>query len=159
MVFPDAEIVLVTTCNVPAGCYLEDYETGPILEAILTAREIVDLKLRRAQVREKVVSTGDTLHLVAKVKHLSTAGTVATTVVFYLSPAGRVGEDLRRLGSARLAALAAGKGKTVRLSAQVPAGLASGRYRLIAAVDADKTNYDLRRDNNLKTARPVVEIR
>ena len=159
LVIPDAEMVFVTTCNVPAGCFLEGEETGPILEIILTAREIVDLKVRQAQVREKVVSTGETLHMVAKVKNLSAARTLATTVVFYLSPVRRVGEDLRRLGSAPLAALASGKGKTVRLAAPVPAGLASGRYRLIAAVDADKTNYDLRRNNNLKTARPVLEIR
>jgi hypothetical protein len=47
----------------------------------------------------------------------------------------------------------------VRLATTVPAGLTSGRYRLIAAVDADKSNYDLRRGNNLKLAPGVVEIR
>ena len=159
LVIPDAEMVLVAACDVPAGCYLEDHELGPVLDTVLTAREIVDLKLRRAQVRERSASVGETLHLVAKIKNDSSAPTVATTVPFYLSPVGQVGEEMQRLGSARLAALAAGQGKTVRLATPVPVGLASGRYRLIAAVDADKSNYDLRRGNNLKLAPGAIEIR
>jgi CubicO group peptidase (beta-lactamase class C family) len=156
-VFPDAEMVIVTACDVPAGCNLEGHEFGPIIETILTAREIVDLDVRRPRLRERTANAGDILHLKAKIKNRSGAASLATTVEFYLSPVDRLLEELHRLGSAELSALLAGKRKTVRLTAPVPEGLESGRYRLIASVDADKTNYDLRRDNNLEIGR-VVEI-
>ncbi len=151
-------MVIVTACDVPAGCFLEDHEFGPIMEMILTAREIVDLEARRPTAREQTASADDTLHLKAKIKNRGAATTLATTVEFYLAPVDRLGEEIHWLGSADLGAMAAGKRKNVRLAAPVPENLEPGRYRLIAAVDGDKTNYDLRRDNNLKTARRTLEI-
>ena len=78
MVLPDAEMVIVTAADVPAGAHLEDHEFGPVIETILTAREIVDLRIRQAKCRERVVTNGDTLHLTTKVKNASTTTTQAT---------------------------------------------------------------------------------
>ena len=157
-VFPDAEMVIVTACDVPAGGNLEDHEFGPIMEMILTAREIVDFRLLRTQISERAATAGDTLHLKAKIRNRSAAATLPTTVEFYLTPVERPGEEFHRLGSTVLPFMVAGKRKTVRLAAPVPEDLEPGRYRLIASVDDSKTNYDLRRDNNLKIGRQVLEI-
>ncbi|MCP4201654.1 MAG: serine hydrolase [bacterium] len=157
-VLPDAEMVIVTACDVPAGALLEGHEFGPVIETILTAREIVDLEARRPKAREQAASADDILHLKVKIKNRGAATTLATTVEFYLAPVDRPGEEIHRLGIVDLAAMAAGRRKNVRLVALVPGGLEPGRYRLIASVDGDKTNYDLRRDNNLKTARRTLKI-
>jgi CubicO group peptidase (beta-lactamase class C family) len=157
-VLPDAEMVVVTACDVPAGGFLEPDEFGPIVETILTAREIVDLSVPRVVVSERSATAGDTLRLRAKVRNRSAAASLATTVEFYLVPVGRLGEELHRLGSAEVPALASGLRKTVRLKASVPEGLEPGRYRPIASVDDAMRNYDLRRDNNLKIGAGVLEI-
>jgi CubicO group peptidase (beta-lactamase class C family) len=159
LVLPDAEMVISTAVDVPAGGNLEGDEFGPLLEMILTAREIVDLKVRKARVREETASAGQTLHLMAKVKNRSETPTLATTVDFYLSSVDRSGEDDYWLGNAPLAQLSSGRAKSARLAVPVPSNLAPGRYRLIAFADEDKTNYDLWRENNIKIARSVIEIR
>ncbi|MDH3744885.1 MAG: beta-lactamase family protein [Acidobacteriota bacterium] len=157
-VLPDAEMVIVTACDVPAGCNLEGGEFGPVIETILTAREIVDLEARRPGVRERFASPGDTIHLKAKIKNRAAVATVATTVEFYLASTERLGEELHRLGDAELRRMAAGSRKTIRLAVPIPENLEPGSYRLIAWVDSDKANYDLRRDNNLRFGRRVLEI-
>jgi CubicO group peptidase (beta-lactamase class C family) len=157
-VLPDAEMVVVTAVDAPAGGDLQGEEFGPVMETILTAREIVDLDLRRSQISQRVAAAGETLHLKAKIRNRSTVATRATTVEFHLAPVERL-EETHWLGNAELAALAGGKRETVRFTAAVPLELEPGRYRLIAAVDTGNTNYDLRRDNNLKTSRKTLEIR
>ncbi len=159
MVLPDAEVVIATAVDVPAGGSLEPEEWGPVVETILTAREIVDLRLRRARVREAFTAAGDTVRLVARVRNRSPVAALATTVEFYLTPAASPDEEIRWLGSAPLASMAANKQRRVRLAVPLPEDLEPGRYRLIASVDDDKTNYDLRRDNNLKIGRRVLEVR
>jgi CubicO group peptidase (beta-lactamase class C family) len=159
MVLPDAEMVIVTASDVPAGAYLQDHEWGPVVETMITAREIVDLEIRRPRVRERLATSGETVHLKAKIKNRSTARTMATTVEFYLTSPEPAGKELHRLGSATLGALTPGKRKTVRLTALVPEDLEPGHYHLIALVDDEKTSYDLRRSNNQKTTRQALEFR
>jgi hypothetical protein len=65
----------------------------------------------------------------------------------------------RRIGGVELRRVAAGKRKTVRLKAQIPPDFAPGDYVLVASLDEEKANYDLRRDNNLLVKKKRIEIR
>jgi CubicO group peptidase (beta-lactamase class C family) len=158
-VLPDAEMVIVTGVDVPAGGFLLGEEVGPFFEQILTAREIVDLGIKRVKVKPRSVAAGDTLRLVAKTKNSGETRSLPTEVSFYLSPRGRVGEEARRIGGVELRRVAAGRKKTVRLNVPVPSDLAPGDYVLVASVDEEKANYDLRRDNNILVKKKRIEIR
>ncbi len=158
MVVPDTEMVIVFAVDMYAGGDMEVEETLPMLETIVTAREIVDLRVARTRISERVANAGDTINLKAKIRNRSAARTLATSVEFYLTSAAHPGEELHRLGDAELPPVAAGQRRTVRLVTQVPEDLEGGSYRLIATVDDDKTNYDLRRDNNLQIGRRILEV-
>ena len=156
LIFPDAEMVAVFGVDVPAGGDLDILETAPILETILTGREIIDLELLRAKAKPKRVSAGNTLRLIAKSRNRSEDPSLPTTVDFYLSPAKGLTDDARLIDSAGLKRLAPGKRKVVRVKAEIPDDLPPGTYHLVTVVDGDKTNFDLDRRNNLKVGRKVI---
>jgi CubicO group peptidase (beta-lactamase class C family) len=160
-VLPDAEMVVVFAVDVPAGGELDLDETSEMLETLLTAREIIDLKLVRAKVNPKTPTTGSRVKLVAKSRNRSTGRSVPTTVDFYLSPQRNrtdLEDEMRWIGTAELPELAAGKRKTVRLRTSLPSDLPAGTYYLVSVLDRDKTNYDLSRDNNIFLKKKTLEI-
>jgi len=157
LVLPDAEMVAVFTVDVPAGGDLSLGESLPVIETILTGRDIVDLKLAKIQCRERTAGTEGTLHLTAKVKNIGTASTEASTVDFYLTPVDGSGE-VEALGSAPLPELDPGEVQTLRFDAALSGAIARGRYRLVSTVDNGKDNYDLRRKNNTKMVRQALEV-
>ncbi len=156
LVLPDAEMVAAFGVDVPAGGDLDILETAPLLEMILTGREIIDLRTLRSKVKPRRVSAGDTLRLVAKLKNASGAPSLVSAVDFYLASEKSFGGSAHWLGSAQLAALAPAKKKTMRLKAAVPEDLAPGTYYLVTIADRDKANFDLDRKNNLKIGKKVV---
>jgi CubicO group peptidase (beta-lactamase class C family) len=60
-VFPDVELVAVVAVDVYAGVFLDEGEVGPILELILSAGPIVDLKMARVTTQQQAVTAGDFL--------------------------------------------------------------------------------------------------
>ena len=158
-ILPDLEMVIATAVDVPAGGNLEGHEFGPLVEMVLTAREIVDLKVNRVKARQQIVTAGENLRLVAKTRNRSAEASQATTVDFSLAAAGDPEGEIRWIGEAPLPELAAGKRRAVRVTAAVPEDLEPGLYYLVAAVDQDKANYDLNRDNNLAISRQTIEVR
>lgn len=156
LVFPDAEMVAVFSVDVPAGGDLDILETAPILERILTGREIIDLRTLRSRVEPQRAAPGDRLRLRARLRNKSLHASRPTAVDFYLVPERRFGEGALWLGRERLAALAPGAWETVRLRTDLPADLAPGTYYAVALADRDKNNWDLDRANNLRIGRKVV---
>ncbi|MCP4201114.1 MAG: serine hydrolase [bacterium] len=161
MVVPDAEMVIVFAVDMHAGGDMEIEETLPMLETILTSREIIDLALVRSKVKQKTVAAGDRVKLIAKSRNRSAERSHPTTIDFYLSPERRptvLGDDLRWIGKVDLQGLAAGKRKTARLKTFLPEDLPAGRYYLVTVVDDDKTNYDLNRDNNVLLGTKAIKV-
>lgn len=159
MVLPDAEMVIVFAVDMYAGGDLQMEESVGMLETILTARPIVDLKLRRLRMQEALATVGDSLHVTAQIVNRSTSATNPTSVAFFLSPATEADTAAaHRLGTAEVPALAGGKITKVRLAIPLPSDVFAGRYRLIALADGDKENYDLRRANNLRLAKQILEV-
>jgi hypothetical protein len=156
MVLPDAEMVLAFGVDVYAGGDLDVFEVAPLMDLILTSREIIDLELLRSQVKPKRTVPGDPLRLKARSINRSDAPSLPTTVDFYLSPQRSLTGDARLIGTAKLKRVAPGKHKTVRLRTTLPVDLSPGTYYLVATVDGDKTNYDLDRRNNLKSSRRII---
>jgi CubicO group peptidase (beta-lactamase class C family) len=156
LVLPDAEMVAVFSVDAPAGGDLDILETAPVLERILTGREIVDLRTLRSRVEPQRAAPGDRLRLRARLRNKSLHASLPSAVDFYLVPARRFGEGAIWMGRARLAALAPGAWETVRLRTDLPADLAPGTYYAVALADRDKTNWDLDRANNLRIGRKVV---
>ncbi len=159
MALPEADMVVVFAVDVPAGGDLTLDESLPVIETILTGREIVDLKLKQTSCREQTVFGGDMLHLTAKVKNLSSIATQASTVTFYLTSAGNDSSQLWVLGNTDLPRLAPKKSKTLRLEVTLSGQAPPGRYRMHASVDHDNINYDLKGKNDTKTAKGVLEVR
>jgi CubicO group peptidase (beta-lactamase class C family) len=149
LVLPDAEMVIVFSADVYAGADLDILETAPLLETLLTGREIIDLRLLRARAKPRTVSPGEILRLLAKSRNASTVPSLATTVDFYLSPSTSL-DGAHRIGSATLRALQPGKRKATRLRVEVPSGLEPGTYFLLVQLDGNRDNYDLDRANNVK---------
>ena len=156
VVLPDAEMVLAFAVDVPAGGDLDILETAPLVEMILTGKEIIDLRALRAVVEPQRAIPGDTLRLRARLRNRSDYPSLPTTVDFYLVSERRFEDSARWLGRARLEALAPGMRKTVRLKTALPDNLPPGRYYLAALADKDKTNYDLDRANNLQIGKKLV---
>ncbi|MCP4203242.1 MAG: serine hydrolase [bacterium] len=156
LVLPDAEIVAACGVDVPAGGDLDILETAPLLEIILTGREIIDLRTLRAKAKPRRVAPGETLRLVAKLKNASPDRSLATSVDFYLAPEKTLDQSAWWLGKAKVNGLAAGKKKGARLKAAVPEDVPPGTYYLVTVADQDKSNYDLDRENNLKVGKKVV---
>ncbi|MCP4202417.1 MAG: serine hydrolase [bacterium] len=159
VVLPDAEMVVVVGSEVSSDIGFDMVETFPMMEKILTAREIIDLAALRPKARPRVVLPGETLRLTAKTKNHGERASAATKVDFYLSAKPTGAGELRWIGSADLAPLADGKKKSTRSRAAVPEDLPLGEYYLITAVDRDKDNYDLARDNNVSISKRTIEVR
>jgi CubicO group peptidase (beta-lactamase class C family) len=158
MVFPDQDLVVVFSADVYAGADLDILETAPILQALLTSPQIIDLASLRVKAKPTAANRGDQLRLVVKINNKSPTGSRATRVDFYLSPERSVGAEAVWLGEAALDELAAGKRKNARLKTSVPENLEPGRYHLIAVVDGEKSNYDLRRSNNMVVAKQRIRV-
>jgi hypothetical protein len=156
MVLPDAEMVLAFGVDVYAGGLLDVSEVAPMLETLLTGREIIDLRLLRSKVKPKRALPGDTLRLKAKSMNRSDAPSLSTTVDFFLSAEKSLTSSARLIGTTQLRNLAPGMRKMVRVKAEIPDDLTPGTYYLVTVVDGDKTNYDLDRRNNLKLGRKVI---
>ncbi len=156
LVLPDAEIVAAFSVDVPAGGDLDILETAPLLEMILTGREIIDLRTLRSQVEPQRAAPGDRLRLRARLRNRSDQPSRPTSVDFYLVPERSFGEGAIWMGREKLPALGAGAWKTVRLRTALPEDLAPGTYYAAALTDRDKVNYDLDRANNLRVGRKVV---
>ena len=92
LVFPDAEMVAVFSVDVPAGGDLDILETAPILERILTGREIIDLRTLRSRVEPQRAAPGDRLRLRARLRNKSLHASRPTAVDFYLVPERRFDE-------------------------------------------------------------------
>jgi hypothetical protein len=158
VVLPDAEMVVVLGSEVSSGDGFEMAEAFPMIEKILTAREMIDLAVLRSKARPRAVTPGGMLRIIAKAKNHSNSASLPSKVDFYLSAKRSGADELRWIGSADLASLAGGKKKTIRLRAVVPEDLEPGEYRLISVVDQDKDNYDLARDNNVSVSKKTIEI-
>ena len=156
LVLPDADMVAVFSVDVPTGGELEGEEMGPILEAILTGREIVDLRTMRAQAEPQGVSPGERVRIRARLRNWSDQPTMPTSVDFYLLPQRSLGDDAIWMGRAEVGALGPGIRETVRLRTTLPADLEPGVYYAAALTDADKENYDLERGNNLRIGRKLT---
>jgi CubicO group peptidase (beta-lactamase class C family) len=158
VVLPDADMVVVLGSEVSSGSGFEMAEAFPMIEKILTAREMIDLAALRSKARPRAVTPGGMLRIVAKLKNHSNSASLPTKVDFYLSAKRSGADELRRIDSADLTSLVGGKKKTIRLRAAIPEDLEPGEYRLISIVDGDKDNYDLARDNNVSISKRTVEI-
>jgi len=158
LVLPDAEMVIVAASEASSGNAFKLDDAFPIMEKILTGREIVDLAALRARAKPRLASGADTLRIVAKTKNRSPNPSLPAEVDFYVSAEPSGAGDLRWIGSAGLAGLAAGEKKTIRLRAAVPSDLEPGSYYLITVVDRDKDNYDLTRGNNVSISKRAIEI-
>ena len=156
LVLPDADVIAVTSVDVPAGGWLEAEGTGLVLEALLTGREIVDLRTMRAQAEPQGVRPGERLRIRARLRNWSDHPTVPTDVDFYLLPERSFGKDAIWMGRSAVGELAPGQRETVRLRTTLPADFEPGTYYMAALTDRDKANYDLNRSNNLRIGRKLV---
>lgn len=158
LVLPGAEMVIVFGSETSSSNAFEMVETFPMVEKILTAREITDLAAARLKASPKAATPGEVLRIAAKVSNRSSRASLPSKVDFYLSAERSVSEGLRWIASADLARMAGGKKKILRLTATVPADLEPGDYYLIAAVDRDQENYDLNRENNVSFSKRAVRV-
>ena len=156
LVLPDAEMVMAFSVDVPAGGDLDILEVAPMLELILTGREIVDLRTMRAQAVPQGIAPGDRVRLRARLRNWSDHPTVPTSVDFYLLPEQSLGKDAIWMGRTQVGELPAGTRETVRLRTKLPTDLEPGTYWAAALTDRDKANYDLDRRNNLRIGRRLV---
>ena len=156
LVLPDADMVIAFSVDVPAGGDLTIQETAPVLEMILTGREIVDLRTMRAQAEPQGVVPGNRLRVRARLRNWSEHPSVPTSVDFYLLPERSFGENAIWLGTTEVGPLAPGARATVRLRTRLPADFEPGTYYAAALTDRDKANYDLERSNNLRIGRKLV---
>jgi CubicO group peptidase (beta-lactamase class C family) len=161
LVLPDAEMVVVFGVDVPAGGDLDFWETNEIVEAVLASGEIVDLRAQRLKSKPQGVDAGDELALTVKIRNRSAERSRPTSVDFYLAPeigSAGPGEEALLLGSEELPALGPGKRRTVRIQTVLPEGVEPGNYHLAVVVDGAKSNFDLRRENNLAVGKQAIEI-
>ena len=155
LVFPDADMVAAFSVDVPEGGDLDILETAPVLEMILTGREIVDLRTMRAQAEPQGAIPGDRVRVRARLRNWSDHPSLPTSVDFYLLRERSLGEDAIWLGTTAVGELAPGARETVRLRTTLPPDLAPGTYYAAALTDRDKANYDLDRANNLRIGRKL----
>jgi hypothetical protein len=151
---PDADLIFVTAVDTRFGAELADEEMWPLLEQVLTSREIVDLKVSKVTASPRVLTTGESLRLKAKIKNLSREPLLPTTVSFFLT---RDTEAIW-IADSPVVSLGQRERKKVSLTLPVPDILTPGEYELVAAVDDHHDNYDLNRGNNLKVWSKTLRI-
>jgi hypothetical protein len=117
-----------------------------------------DLMVKFVKAREKVLSPGDQITLITRIKNKSKNPTPASSVRFYLSPDKELSASDKLIDEAVVPPLGKRKGKKIKKIFILPMSLGDGMYYIIAIVDEDEQIKDKNRDNNAKASNKKIEI-
>lgn len=138
---------------------------GVVLVAMLaagttsaTAAGRPDLVATGTKAATSLAVAGKSLKVSTKIKNAGSAPASGTKTAFYLSKDARQNKGDVLLGKARTASIAAGKAKSVALSAAIPRSTKGGLYRIVACADVAKQLRESKESNNCKASTGSVDV-